>query len=60
MNKQTIEVIVRALLQAGAGALAARGIALENSQTEAVIGGVLAIITIIWSLKSKAAAAKAE
>lgn len=55
MNKQTIEVIVRALLQAGAGALAARGIALENSQTEAVIGGVLAIITIIWSLKSKAA-----
>jgi hypothetical protein len=59
MNKQTIEVIVRALLQAGAGALAARGIALENSQTEAVIGGVLAIITIIWSLKSKAAA-KAE
>lgn len=61
MNKQTIEVIVRALLQAGAGALAARGIALENSQTEAVIGGVIAIITIIWSLKSKAAAApKAE
>ena len=61
MNKQTIEVIVRALLQAGAGALAARGIALENSQTEAVIGGVLAIVTIIWSLKSKAAAAaKAE
>lgn len=59
MNKQTIEVIVRALLQAGAGALAARGIALENSQTEAVIGGVIAIITIIWSLKSKAAA-KAE
>jgi len=60
MNKQTIEVIVRALLQAGAGALAARGIALENSQTEAVIGGVLALITIIWSLKSKAAAAKSE
>ena len=60
MNKQTIEVIIRALLQAGAGALAARGIALENSQTEAVIGGVLAIVTIIWSLKSKAAAAKAE
>jgi len=60
MNKQTIEVIVRALLQAGAGALTTRGIALENSQTEAVIGGVLAIITIIWSLKSKAAAAKAE
>lgn len=60
MNKQTIEVIIRALLQAGAGALAARGIALENSQTEAVIGGVLAIVTIIWSLKSKAAAAKTE
>ena len=60
MNKQTIEVIIRALLQAGAGALAARGVVIENSLTEAVIGGVLAVITIIWSLKSKAAAAKAE
>lgn len=56
MNKQTIEVIIRALLQATAGALAARGVAIENSATEAVIGGVLAIISIIWSLKSKAAA----
>lgn len=60
MNKQTIEVIVRALLQAGAGALATRGIVIENSATEAVIGGILAVISIIWSLKSKAAAAKAE
>ena len=60
MNKQTIEVIIRALLQAGAGALAARGVVIENSLTEAVIGGILAVITIIWSLKSKAAAAKAE
>lgn len=60
MNKQTIEVIVRALLQAGAGALAARGVIIENSATEAVIGGILAVISIIWSLKSKAAAAKAE
>ena len=56
MSKQTIEVIIRALLQAGAGALAARGIALENSQTEAIIGGVIAIATVIWSLKSKKAA----
>ena len=60
MNKQTIEVIIRALLQAGAGALAARGVVIENSLTEAVIGGILAVITIIWSLKSKAAAAKTE
>jgi len=56
MSKQTIEVIIRALLQAGAGALAARGIALENSQTEAIIGGVIAVATIIWSIKSKKAA----
>ena len=56
MSKQTIEVIIRAILQAGAGALAARGIALENSQTEAIIGGVIAIATIVWSLKSKKAA----
>jgi hypothetical protein len=57
VNKQTIEVIVRALLQASAGALATRGIVIENSSAEAVIGGVLAIISIVWSLKSKAAAA---
>ena len=60
MNKQTIEVIIRALLQAGAGALAARGVVIENSLTEAVIGGILAVITIIWSLKSKQAATKVE
>lgn len=62
MNKQTIEVIIRAILQAGAGALAARGIAIENSQAEAVIGGVIALATIVWSIKSKKAAAapKAE
>lgn len=60
MNKQTIEVIIRAILQAGAGALAVRGIAIENSQAEAVIGGVIALATIVWSLKSKKAAPKAE
>lgn len=62
MNKQTIEVIIRALLQAGAGALAARGVVIENSLTEAVIGGVIALATIVWSIKSKKAAAapKAE
>lgn len=61
MNKQTIEVIIRALLQAGAGALAARGVVIENSLTEAVIGGVIALCTIVWSIKSKqAAAVKAE
>lgn len=56
MNKQTIEVIIRAILQAGAGALAARGIAISNSQSEAVIGGIIALATIVWSLKSKKAA----
>lgn len=62
MNKQTIEVIIRALLQAGAGALAARGIAITNSQSEAVIGGIIALATIVWSIKSKKAveAPKAE
>ena len=56
MNKQTVEVIVRALLQAVAGALATRGVAIEGSQTEAIIGGVIALGTVIWSLKSKKAA----
>jgi len=54
MNKQTIEVVVRALLQAVAGALATRGIAVEGSQTEAIIGGIIALGTVVWSLKSKA------
>ena len=57
MNKQTVEVIVRALLQAVAGALATRGIAIEGSQTEAIIGGVIALGTVVWSLKSKKSAA---
>jgi phosphate/sulfate permease len=57
MNKQTIEVIVRALLQAIAGALTARGIAIENSATEAIIGGIIALGTVVWSIKSKKAAA---
>ena len=54
MNKQTIEVVVRALLQAVAGALATRGIAIEGSQTEAIIGGIIALGTVVWSIKSKA------
>lgn len=54
MNKQTIEVIVRALLQAIAGALTARGVAIENSATEAIIGGIIALGTVVWSIKSKA------
>lgn len=57
MNKQTIEVIVRALLQAIAGALTARGITIENSATEAIIGGVIALGTVAWSIKSKKASA---
>lgn len=55
MNKQTIEVIVRAILQAIAGALTARGITIENSATEAIIGGVIALGTVVWSIKSKKA-----
>lgn len=54
MNKQTIEVIVRALLQAIAGALTARGVTIENSATEAIIGGIIALGTVVWSIKSKA------
>lgn len=57
MNKQTIEVVVRALLQAVAGALATRGVAIEGSHVEAIIGGIIALGTVIWSLKSKKAAA---
>jgi hypothetical protein len=60
MNKDTVSVIVRALLQASAGALAARGIAIENSHVEAVIGGILALVTVIWSLKSKKAASTTQ
>ena len=60
MNKETVSVIVRALLQASAGALAARGVALENSHVEAIIGGVIALVTVVWSLRSKKAASTTE
>ena len=54
MNKELTTVIVRALLQAVAGALTARGIAIENGALELVAGGVVAALTVVWSAKEKA------
>lgn len=54
MNKETLTIVVRAALQALAGGLAARGIAIENGSLELITGAVVAVITIVWSHKEKA------
>ena len=54
MNKELTTVIVRALLQAVAGALTARGVVVENGALELVSGGLVAALSIVWSVKEKA------
>lgn len=53
MNKELTTVIVRAILQAIAGALTARGIAIDNGTTELIAGGIVAAVTVVWSVKEK-------
>jgi len=57
MNIDTIQTIVRSVLKVGGGALVANGVA-EAADWEAVVGGVVALIGIIWGVyhrKSKPA-----
>ena len=54
MNKELTTVVVRAVLQAIAGALAARGVTVENGTLELVAGGVVAVLSVVWSVKEKA------
>lgn len=53
MNKETLSIIIRALLQAVAGALTARGVTVDNGTVEVVAGAAVAIGTIIWSQSAK-------
>lgn len=53
MNKETLSIIVRALLQAVAGALTARGVAVDNGTVELVAAGVVAAGTVAWSHSAK-------
>ena len=61
MNIDTIQTIVRSVLKVGGGALVANGVA-EAADWEAVVGGVVALIGIIWGVyhrKSQGAKANA-
>lgn len=53
MNKEMIPIVVRAALQALAGALTVRGVTVDDGTIEAVSGGIIAVITVIWSYKAK-------
>ena len=54
MNKELTTVVVRAILQAIAGALTARGVAVDNGTVELIAGGLVAVATVVWSVKEKA------
>ena len=53
MNKGLTTVVIRALLQAVAGALAARDVVVDNGTTELFAGGLVGAATVIWSVKEK-------
>lgn len=52
MNKETLTVFVRAILQAVAGSLVGKGV-LDESATEPIIGGAVAAATVLWSIAEK-------
>ncbi len=49
MNLDTVQTLARSVLKIGGGALAANGVASE-SDLEAVIGGIVALIGIVWGI----------
>ena len=52
MDWQTIQVIARALLQGVAGILVGKGV-LDGAGAETLIGSLLAIGSVVWSLVNK-------
>ena len=54
MNKELITVILRAIIQAVAGALAVRGVSIDDGSIEIIVAGIVAALTIVWSVKEKA------
>lgn len=49
MNIDTIQTLIRSVLKVGGGALLANGVASETD-VEAIIGGVVALIGVVWGI----------
>ena len=49
MNSDQISSLVRALMQIGGTALAAHGVILPDAQCQSIVGGVIAIVGVVWS-----------
>lgn len=54
--KKLIEIIVRAVIQAVSGAIISNGVNISDSNIDQLAGSVTLIITIVWSIWSKAKA----
>lgn len=52
MNK-LIEVVVRAVIQALAGAVMSNGVQISDSNIDQIAGAMALIVTVIWSIWSK-------
>jgi len=52
MNKETIFGLIRHILTVAGGAMVAKG-AIDESMSEEIIGIVIAIIGVAWSIKEK-------
>lgn len=52
MNK-LIEVVVRAVIQALAGAVMSNGVQISDSNIDQIAGALALIVTVIWSVWSK-------
>lgn len=48
MNLNQVLSMIRAVLNLAGGSLAAKGYT-DNSQWEAITGGVLALVSVVWS-----------
>jgi hypothetical protein len=56
MNK-LFEIIVRASIQAVAGAMMSKGIVISDGHIEQIAGAATIIVTVVWSVWSKNKAA---
>jgi len=52
MTWDTIQVVVRAVLQAGAGVLVAKG-AIDGSGAETIVAALLSLGSVVWSMMHK-------
>jgi hypothetical protein len=56
MNKETILGIVRHILTTAGGVLVTKGVT-DDSNAQAIVGGIIAAIGVIWSIVQKKRAA---